>query len=65
MKVFDEELKEMVNVCDQECPKRECYWPRTDPGVFTQGKGYKTRGAKVSNEWICGTREVRGCPDHY
>lgn len=61
LKVKDKELKVHVDVCDPECPHRPCYWPRPDPGIFTQGQGYRHR----SNEWICGTREIRGCPDEY
>lgn len=65
MKVKDKNLKRMVDVCDKECPNRPCYWPRTDPGVFVPGKGYKSRGSKPSNEYICGTRAIYGCPDEY
>ena len=61
MKVRDKELKKDVNVYCKECLNRECYWPRPDPGVFNQGQGYKFR----SNDWICGTREIRGCPDNF
>ena len=59
MKVKDKELKKMVDVACKDCPTRKCYWPRVDPGVFTQGQGYRFR----SNDWLCGTREARGCPD--
>ncbi|CAK0756453.1 conserved hypothetical protein [Gammaproteobacteria bacterium] len=65
MKVIDKELKETIDVCHKDCPNRECYWPRTDPGVFVPGQGYKTRGSKMSDEWICGTRAIHGCPNHY
>ena len=65
MKIRDKTLKVIVDVCDKSCPNRPCYWPRTDPGVFTPGKGYKTRGNKPSNEYICGTRAIHGCPDEY
>ena len=37
MKVRDKRLKKDVDVCDKDCPRRSCYWPREDPGVFTQG----------------------------
>jgi hypothetical protein len=50
-----------LDVSDKYCPKRSCYWPRPDPGVFTQGQGYKQRSGK--QEWLCGNRELRGCPD--
>jgi len=65
MKIKDKKIKEIVDVCDKECPNRKCYWPRPDPGVFTPGKGYKSRGSKHSSEYICGTRAVHGCPDKY
>jgi len=50
-----------VLVCDRECAQRSCYWPRPDPGVFTQGRGYRTR-AGGGRGWLCGTREIHGCP---
>jgi hypothetical protein len=65
MKIKDKKLKEMVDVSSRECPTRECYWPRPDPGVFTQGVGYRTRNPKAKPEWMCGTREINGCPDKY
>ena len=67
MKVKDKDINEFVDVCAKECVlhKRPCYWPRPDPGVFTQGKGYKSRGSKPSKYYICGTRAIHGCPDKY
>ena len=62
MKIRDRKIKQTVNVSDAGCLKRHCYWPRLDPGVFTQGQGYRSRGGKV--EWLCGTREAHGCPDN-
>jgi len=61
MKIKDKEFKKLVEVYDEDCPKLKCYWPRPDPGVYTQGVGYRQRSYKVG--WLCGTREVRGCPD--
>lgn len=64
MKIKDKEIGEMVNVSCVECPKYECYWPRPDPGIFTQGQGYRRKhddGHK--DEWLCGNREIRGCPE--
>jgi hypothetical protein len=58
MKIKDKELKKMVDVADKDCCKKKCYWPRQDPGTFTQGQGYKYR----SNDYVCGTREINGCP---
>lgn len=57
--------KQTVDVCHNDCPKRRCYWPRPDPGVFTQCQGYKSRSSKPSKEWICGTRAIHGCPDEF
>lgn len=67
MKVKDLKLGVNVDVCSKECvtKNRECYWPRPDPGVFTPGQGYKTRGSKPDNNYICGNRAIRGCPDKY
>ena len=60
MKVRDKKVKEWVDVSDGDCPKRPCYWPRSDPGTFTQGVGYRSREGKVG--WLCGRREINGCP---
>ena len=62
MKVKDKNNKQMVDVVDKDCLKRKCYWPRPDPGVFTQGVGYRTRYPGRDPEWLCGRREVSGCP---
>jgi hypothetical protein len=61
MKVRDRELKVQVDVRDKECLGRTCYWPRPDPGVFSQGVGYRTRSGGSAG-WLCGNREIRGCP---
>jgi hypothetical protein len=65
MKFRDKILKKDVSVCEKECVSdgRVCYWPRPDPGVFVQGQGYKSRGSEHSDEYICGTRAIHGCPD--
>lgn len=64
MKVRDKNVKQMVDVCDKDCLKRSCYWARSDPGVFTQGVGYRTRTDAFGKiGWLCGNREIRGCPD--
>ena len=64
MKVRDKNLKVLVDVADKDCPGLECYWPRPDPGVYTQGVGYRSRDpyGKTKPEWLCGIREIRGCP---
>ena len=51
-----------VDVAHKECASYACFWPRPDPGVFTQGQGY--RSSVVSRGWICGKREISGCPDN-
>lgn len=61
MKVYDKEVKKKVDVCDKDCLNRSCYWPRSDPGVFTQGQGYRSRTYDAG--WMCGNREIHGCPD--
>jgi len=61
MKIKDRQLKKLVDVSDGDCLRRKCYWPRPDPGVFTQGVGYRTRSGN-KQEWLCGYREIRGCP---
>ena len=65
MKIKDKKLKKMVVVVDADCPNRECYWARPDPGVFVQGRGYQQRGNKPSTDYICGHRAIHGCPDQY
>lgn len=61
MKVKDKKMKVAVSVAETDCPDKPCYWPRPDPGVFTQGQGYRKRSVDVG--WLCGTREAHGCPD--
>lgn len=63
MKVRDKNVKKEVDVSNEDCATRECYWPRPDPGVFTQGQGYRQRSGK--QEWLCGNREIHGCPNKY
>lgn len=62
MKIRSKEHKVDVEVRCKECPTYSCYWPRPDPGVFTPGQGYRQRVGKVG--WLCGTREIRGCPEN-
>jgi hypothetical protein len=63
MKVRDRKIHETVDVSSKECLKLQCYWPRPDPGAFVQGRGYSERYSGWKPGWICGTREIRGCPD--
>jgi len=65
MKVRDKKIHEDVNVCEKDCPTRTCYWPRPDPGIFTQGVGYRIRYPGRKPEWICGHRAIHGCPNEY
>jgi hypothetical protein len=63
VQIRDRQVKQNVDVCDKDCLLRPCYWPRPDPGVFTQGVGYRTRlNAKGKRDWICGRRDINGCP---
>jgi hypothetical protein len=62
MKVYDKSVGKKVDVSDKNCLNCPCYWPRPDPGTFTQGQGYRSRGSGKNKEWLCGTREIRGCP---
>ena len=62
MKIKDKILKVMVDVSEKDCPLFTCYWARQNPGIFTQGQGYRRYGDKRDNEYICGNREIRGCP---
>ena len=62
MKVRDKKLRVLVDVCESDCPNKKCYWARPDPGIFTQGQGYRTREPGKKPEWLCGTREIGGCP---
>ena len=61
MKIRDKTLGVHVDVYSAKCPAYRCYWPRPDPGIFTQGQGYRTR-VNGSRGYLCGTREIRGCP---
>lgn len=63
MKIRDREMKVAVDVYDKDCPRRSCYWPRPDPGVFTRGVGYRERNPGRKREWLCGHREINGCPN--
>jgi hypothetical protein len=62
MKVRDKHLKADVRVREQSCLKKPCYNPRRDPGIFTQGVGYRERPGG-NGGYECGWREVHGCPD--
>ncbi len=63
MKVRDKKIKQTVDVYNKECLGLKCYYPRRNPGSFVQGRGYRSFGDERDNEWICGTRQVHGCPD--
>jgi len=62
LKIKDKDLKKMVDVFSKECLSKTCYWPRQNPGSFQTGRGYKAYGDSRDNEWVCGTREIMGCP---
>lgn len=56
MKILDDGIGELVDVECNDCLNYTCYYPCTDPGVPGWGLGKST-------SWLCGTREVHGCPD--
>lgn len=60
MKIRDRHLKKHVDVSRPQCPTFQCYWPRPDPGIFTPGQGYHK--ASTDRGYLCGTREIHGCP---
>ena len=62
MKIKDKKLKKVVDVANKDCASRKCYWPRMNPGSFQQGRGYRSYGDARDKEWLCGTREIHGCP---
>lgn len=62
MKVRDKNLKEQVDVAQKECVTFTCYWPRQNPGSLLQGRGYRSYGDARKKEWLCGNREIQGCP---
>lgn len=61
MKIKDKRVGKMVDVSEKACPGYTCYWPRPDPGVFTQGQGYR-QSVLGDRGWLCGHREAHGCP---
>ena len=61
MKIKDKKISILVDVIDQRCFAKTCYWPRPDPGSFSQGRGYHY-DPKYDRGYICGTREIHGCP---
>ena len=64
MKVYDKNVKKKVEVAEKECPEYTCYWARPNPGIFTQGQGYRSYGDSRDKMWLCGTREIHGCPEN-
>lgn len=63
MKIRDKDLNKDVDVSCKDCCKFKCYWPRPHPGVFNTGSGYSQTAEMFKKYgWICGNREVRGCP---
>ena len=63
MMVLFKKINAKVDVCCKECLGRECFWARPDPGIFVQGRGYRSREGKRG--WICGRRAIHGCPEKY
>jgi hypothetical protein len=63
LKIKDKKLKKMIDVSQSDCPSFACYWPRLNPGSFQAGRGYRSYDDARDKEWICGRREIHGCPD--
>lgn len=49
-----------VDVVDEDCPHRSCFWLYFDKGSFTPGVGYTSYYEKERP--CCGTRHMHGCP---
>ena len=62
MKIKDKRLKKIVDVSSKDCLSKKCYWPRLNPGLFEIGRGYKSFGDSRDKAYLCGTREIHGCP---
>lgn len=62
MKVKDKRYNVLVDVSEKDCPFYKCYWLRQNPGSFQIGRGYRSYGDKRDREWLCGIREIHGCP---
>jgi len=62
MKVRDRTLNKDISVSERNCPLYKCYWPRPNPGSFVHGRGYHSYGDSRDKEWICGNRDIHGCP---
>jgi len=62
--IYDKKLKKKILVVHPDCPNRECYWARINPGSFFIGRGYRSYGDSRDNNWVCGTNNARGCPEN-
>lgn len=63
MEIMDKNMKVKVDVYNKDCLTLKCYWPRRNPGSFSQGRGYRSYGDKRDDQWLYGTRNAHGCPD--
>ena len=62
MNIRDKNIKQHVDVQCEDCPTYKCYWPRLYPGIYNQGQGYRAYGDGRDKMWLCGRREISGCP---
>jgi hypothetical protein len=51
-----------VDVLDEKCAKRPCFWLGFNKGTFVQGRGYTKYHAKERP--VCWQRHMSGCPTH-
>lgn len=49
-----------VDVKDEKCATRSCFYLLSDKGTFVQGRGYTSYHEKP--KWVCGRRHLHGCP---
>lgn len=62
MQAYDKSLKDHVDIVETECLTFDCYWPRQIPGKFIPELELRYYDGHGNKEWICGNRNLRGCP---
>ena len=51
-----------VDVRDADCPLRSCFWVARH-AVKSPGAGASVAGSRLTDDFECGRREQRGCPE--